>query len=119
MRWPSANKPSSAELLRTPHRLQAEAGKRRWPSLLPLLLVVVIAGLLGLRHHDQAERVKQREDMAAQNQALLAALDESRLQQREAQAAQEQLMRRLENLSLEAKQLKTELAFFRQQKDGK
>ena len=50
---------------------------------------------------------------------LTAELEEKRLQNEEAQANRDQLMQRIDAMSAEIKKLKTELAFFRQQKPGK
>ena len=53
MAWPTTRRPSTKDLLRVEHRLQAapSAGVGRW---IILALVAVIVALLYLRSHEQA-----------------------------------------------------------------
>lgn len=115
MLWPTTRKPSTRELLRAEHRLQPARGGRLWQWSL-LLVLCLIAAALFVRLDESAAHERQLAALVAENRALKADLEQSRLQQQEAQATQEQLLRRIAELSAQAKRLKTDLAFFRQQK---
>ncbi|MFV3307307.1 hypothetical protein ACNFBT_18735 [Pseudomonas sp. NY15181] len=87
--------------------------------LLCVALSAVLAGNYLLRSHDDGQMRQRIEALEAENANLTSALEERRLQGEEDQANREQLMRRIDAMSAEIKKLKTELAFFRQQKPGK
>ncbi|WP_343574808.1 hypothetical protein [Pseudomonas sp.] len=82
-------------------------------------LAAALAGAYLLRTHDDGQASQRIEALEAENASLTAALEERRLQGEEDQANREQLMRRIDAMSAEIKKLKTELAFFRQQKPGR
>jgi len=113
--WPTTRKPSTRDLLRAEHRLQTVRGGRLWQWAVFLVFCLVCAAWWW-RLDDGRARERQLAALAAENRALQAALEQGRLQQDEAQATQEQLMRRIEEMSAQVKRLKTELAFFQQQK---
>lgn len=115
MLWPRTRKPSTRELLRAEHRLQPARGGRLWQWMV-LLVLCLIAAALFVRLDDSGAREQQLAALVAENRSLAAALEHSSLQQREAQATEEQLLRRNAQLSAQIKQLQTDLAFFRQQK---
>ncbi|SDR71446.1 hypothetical protein [Pseudomonas oryzae] len=115
MLWPTTKKPSTRELLRTEHRLHAVRAGRPWQWAVFLVFCLVSAALWW-RLDDGRTRERQLAALAAENRSLKAALEQSRLQQDEALATEAQLMRRIEEMSAQVKRLKTELAFFRQQK---
>jgi hypothetical protein len=106
------------ELLRGDHQLVASRAPRRWPWLL-LLMLCLLASLLYLRWEDGADHEREVEKLAAENQTLRAALSQSRLQEQEAQATQEQLLSRIAKLSDQSKRLQTDLAFYQQQKKSR
>lgn len=116
MPWPTTRKPSTRELVRAEHRLQVSRGGRLWPWSVLLVLCLVGAALF-LRLDESATRERQLADLAAENRTLKAALEQSSLQQREAQATEEQLVRQIAEQSAQIKRLQTDLAFFRQQKN--
>ncbi|AGI22928.1 hypothetical protein H681_05240 [Pseudomonas sp. ATCC 13867] len=87
--------------------------------LLCLVLSAVLAGACLLRAEDDGQVRQRIETLQAENARLAAALEERRLQGDQDRANREQLMRRIDAMSAEIKKLKTELAFFRQQKPGK
>nr|WP_294976144.1 hypothetical protein [uncultured Pseudomonas sp.] len=87
--------------------------------LLCLVLSAVLAGAYLLRAEDDGQVRQRIETLQAENARLAAALEERRLQGDQDRANREQLMRRIDAMSAEIKKLKTELAFFRQQKPGK
>jgi len=122
MAWPRTRKPSTRDLLRAEHRPHVPRRHARagWAIL---LACVVLSALLGsaylLRSHDDGQMRQRIETLEAENASLTAALEEWRLQGEEERANREQLMRRIDAMSAEIKKLKTELAFFRQQKPGK
>ncbi|MHB9797957.1 hypothetical protein ACYCAX_09100 [Pseudomonas sp. MT3] len=72
-----------------------------------------------MRAEDDGQVRQRIETLQAENARLAAALEERRLQGDQDRANREQLMRRIDAMSAEIKKLKTELAFFRQQKPGK
>ena len=115
MLWPRTRKPSTRELVRAEHRLQLARAGRPWQWALFLVLCLIGAALM-LRLDDSGAREQQLAALAAENHSLAAALEQARLQQREAQATEEQLLRRNAQLSAQIKRLQTDLAFFRQQK---
>ncbi|WP_003292425.1 hypothetical protein [Stutzerimonas stutzeri] len=81
-----------------------------------LVLLCVIAALLYLRNLEQAAHAQRIDALNEESRALRVALDNGRLQHREAQATEEQLLRRIATQSAQVERLQTELAFFRQQK---
>ena len=105
-------------LLRADHRLVAERAPRRWLWLL-LAMFCLLAGLLYLRWEDGTDHSRQIAELVTENQALRAALSQSRLQEQEAEATQEQLLSRLTRLSAQIERLQTDLAFFQQQKKSR
>lgn len=115
MLWPTTRKPSTRELVRADHRLQVARGGRLWPWAVFLVFCLIGAALF-LRFDESDARERQLAVLAAENRSLQAALEQSGLQQREAQATQEQLLRQIEEMSAQMKRLQTDLAFFRQQK---
>lgn len=115
MLWPRTRKLSTRELVRAEHRLQLARGGCLWQWAVFLVLCLIGAALL-LRLDDSAVREQQLAGLAAENRSLVAALEQARLQQREAQATEGQLLRRNAELSAQIKRLQTDLAFFRQQK---
>lgn len=98
---------STRELLRGEHRLQYS--RRRRPWLLLGLLLVLMAGYGGWQR-ELAWRAQQ-----GGQAALRAELERSALRQREAEAAQQQLLRRNAELAAQLKRVQTDLAFYRQQ----
>lgn len=115
MPWPKTRRPSTRELVRAEHRLQLARGGRLWQWALFLVLCLIGAALL-LRHDESEAREQQLAALVAENRTLAAALEQSSLQLREAQASEEQLLLRIAELSAQVKRLQTDLAFFRQQK---
>jgi uncharacterized protein HemX len=115
MRWLTTRKPSTRDLLRAEHRLQLERGGRLWRAAL-LLALLLVAAVLWLRLDQRADYEQQLAALEAQSRSLEVALEQSRLQLREAQASEAQLLRRIEEMAAQVKRLKTDLAFFRQQK---
>ena len=115
MPWPRTRKPSTRELVRAEHRLQLARGGRLWQWAVFLVLGLIAAALF-MRLDENGAREQQLAALAAENHSLAAALEQSSLQQREAQATEEQLLRRIAELSAQVKRLQTDLAFFRQQK---
>ncbi|WP_312679988.1 hypothetical protein [Stutzerimonas nitrititolerans] len=115
MAWPTTRRPSTKDLLRVEHRLQAapSAGAGRW---IILALVAVIVALLYQRSHEQAGHGRQIDALKEERVLLQAALDLNRLKQQETQATEEQLLKRIATLSAQVERLQTDLAFFRQQK---
>lgn len=105
-------------LLRADHRLVAERAPRRWLLLL-LAMLCLLAGLLYLRWEDGTDHGRQLAELVTENQALRAALSQSRLQEQEAEATQEQLLSRIARLSAQIERLQTDLAFFQQQKKSR
>ncbi|QJP12141.1 hypothetical protein G4G71_27265 [Pseudomonas multiresinivorans] len=90
--------------------------------LLVLLLAVALAGVWLIRHQDDVagrEQADELQTLHAQVEQLTAELEDKRLQGDEDRANREQLMQRIDAMSAEIKKLKTELAFYRQQKPGK
>ncbi len=118
MAWLKTRRPSTRELVRAEHRLQAARGARAG-RLIILALLCVIGALLYLRLDEQAAQARQIEVLHQQNLALKAALEQARLQRQEGQATEEQLLRRIATLSAQVERLQTDLAFFRQQKKAR
>ncbi|MEO4045724.1 hypothetical protein AAFN46_01370 [Pseudomonas sp. CAU 1711] len=107
---------STRELLRGEHRLQLDRG--RWRGGLLLLLLLACIGLAFFLHLRQdARQWGELDELAAENRQLKARLAQLDMQQREAEAAQAQLVRRNGDLAAQVKKLKTDLAFFRQQQE--
>ncbi|MCQ4346106.1 hypothetical protein NGA35_01395 [Pseudomonas stutzeri] len=115
MRWPATRRPSTRELLRAEHRPRLAGGGNLWRGSL-LLLLALIAAAFWLRLDERAGHERQQAALRAEISSLAADLQRSQLQLREAQASEAQLLRRIEELSAQTKRLKTDLAFFRQQK---
>lgn len=115
MLWPTTKRPSTKDLVRFEHRLQAARTARtgRW---IILVLLCVIGALLYLRNHEQAAHAQRVEALSQQRVKLQTALELSQLQRQETQATEEQLLKRIAALSAQAERLQTDLAFFRQQK---
>lgn len=91
-------------------------------AVLVVLGLLVLAGIWMLRSQSDTQVREQAQELVAlhaQIAQLTADLEEKRLQVEEDHANGEQLMRRIDAMSAEIKKLKTELAFFRQQKPGK
>ncbi|MFJ3052852.1 hypothetical protein [Pseudomonas nitroreducens] len=125
MVWPRTRKPSTRDLLRAEHRPHVPRGSAalgRAALLLVLLLAVALAGVWLVRHQDDVagrEQADELQTLHAQVEQLTAELEDKRLQGDEDRANREQLMQRIDAMSAEIKKLKTELAFYRQQKPGK
>lgn len=122
MAWPRTRKPSTRHLLRAEHRPHVPRGYARlgWAAL---VVIALLAGAYLLRAQDEGQMRERIAALEATNAELTeklgAALEEKRLKGEADQANSEQLMRRIDVMSAEIKKLKTELAFFRQQKPGK
>ncbi|PJI50111.1 MAG: hypothetical protein CTR55_05940 [Pseudomonas sp.] len=86
--------------------------------ILLILAALILAGWQ-LRVRDGGQMRERIDALEAQNAELTQTLEEKRLQAEEERANREQLMLRIDAMSAEIKKLKTELAFFRQQKPGK
>lgn len=115
MLWRTTRKPSTRELVRAEHRLQAgrRGGLWRWALVLVLGL---LAAVLWLRLDARTTHEQQLAALVAEKHRLQAELEQSHLQLREAQAAEAQLLRRIAEMTTQVKRLQTDLAFFRQQK---
>lgn len=115
MRWPTTKRPSSKDLLRVEHGLQAAPVARsgRW---IVAVLLCVIGALLYLRSHEQAAYAQRIDALQEERVVLQAALELSRLKRQETKATEEQLLKRIATLSAQAERLQADLAFFRQQK---
>lgn len=115
MVWPMTRRPSTKELVRDEHRLQAAQTSRmgRW---IIFVLLCVIGALLYLRNHEQAVHAQRIDALHQESVTLKEKLELSGLQRQETQATEEQLLRRIATLSAQAERLQTDLAFFRQQK---
>lgn len=121
MAWPRTKRPSTRHLLRAEHRPHVPRGFA-WLGWTALVLVVLAALALGgwqLRARDDGQVRERIEALEGHNAELERELEEKRLQGEEDRANREQLMLRIDAMSAEIKKLKTELAFFRQQKPGK
>lgn len=109
---------STREMLRAEHHLQIEPGAQRWRRAVCSVLGVVLMVLAGVVYWQQGETQAQRlQTLAVENQQLKARLGQLDLLQRESEAAQAQLVRRNGDLAAQVKKLKTDLAFYRQQRD--
>lgn len=117
MIWRKTSAPSTRELLRVEHQLQlANRGRTRfWQAGLLLALTLTLLGTLLLLGTEQQAHAQQRAALLADNQRLREQLEQEHLLKREEQAAQEQLLRRIDAMSAQIKELKTDLAFYRQQ----
>lgn len=121
MAWPRTKRPSTRQLLRAEHRPHVPRGHAwlGWGLLALALVGLLTGGAWQLRTRDDGQLRERIEVLEAQNAELSAALEEKHLQGEEERANREQLMQRIDAMSGEIKKLKTELAFFRQQKPGK
>ena len=109
---------TTRELLRGEHRLQIGQGRGRWRSPLLFLLLLAFLGLAYAQHLRQDDELQRRlEALGVENQQLKARLAQVDMLQREAEGAQQQLVRRNGDLAAQVKKLKTDLAFFRQQQE--
>lgn len=115
MAWPRTRTPSTRHLLRAEHRPHVPRGYA-WLAWAALLLVAVLTSAYLLRAQDDSQMRERIETLEARNAELIVALEEKRLKGDADRANSEQLMRRIDVMSAEIKKLKTELAFFRQQK---
>ncbi|MDN6857865.1 hypothetical protein QO207_14795 [Pseudomonas sp. CAN2814] len=121
MAWPRTKKPTTRQLLRAEHRPHVPRGYAwlGWSLLVLAVLALLAAGAWQLRARDDGQLHERIETLEAQNAELTEAIEEKRLQGEEERANREQLMQRIDAMSAEIKKLKTELAFYRQQKPGK
>jgi len=117
MIWRKTRPPSTRELLRVEHQLQLTNRDRIrfWQAGLLLALTLALLATLLLRGAEQQAHAQQSAALLADNQRLLEQLEKERLLKREEQAAQEQLLRHIDAMSAQIKELKTDLAFYRQQ----
>lgn len=111
-------KPSTRELVRAEHRLLATRPSRPWLWLMFAMFCLIVA-LLYLRDHEGAAHRQQLAALRAENQVMQAALEQERLRHQEAQATEQQLLKRIALLSAQAERLQTDLAFYRQQKKAR
>lgn len=118
MFWARTRPTSTRDLLRAEHRLQRPQGRRLLPWA-ALLLAALLGGWYLSRETAAGQLQRQLAELQARNAGLSAELEQYRLRQSEDQAARQQLLRRIDELSGEIKKLKTDLAFYRQQKPGK
>ncbi|MDH1007760.1 hypothetical protein N5J43_02510 [Pseudomonas nicosulfuronedens] len=121
MAWPRTKRPSTRHLLRAEHRPHVPQGFAwlGWAALVLLVLAALALGGWQLRASDDGQARERIGALEAKNAELTQELEERHLQAEEERANREQLMRRIDAMSAEIKKLKTELAFFRQQKPGK
>ncbi|MED5611825.1 hypothetical protein VV867_29335 [Pseudomonas sp. JH-2] len=120
MRWPRTRPSTTRELLRAEHQPRAQVARSYRPLLWAALALAVAFAALHFWRGAQQDGVQQRiDELQAGNAALAADLQRQRLLADEAQATREQLERRIEQMSGELKKLKTDLAFYRQQKPAK
>ncbi|MCM2330400.1 MAG: hypothetical protein NDI70_03785 [Pseudomonas sagittaria] len=117
MLWPSTRKPSTRELVRAEHRLLVARGGRLWRWAVFLVLCPIAAALLLRLDGGNAEETRLAA-LVEENRSLKATLEQSRLQRQEAKATEEQLLRRIAQMTAQVKRLQTDLAFFRQQKNN-
>ena len=108
-------KPDTRQLLRAEHQLRMARRSRPWLWMIVALLGLN-AALVILRLEDSAVHEDRLTALAAENRSLLDALEQGRLQYREAEATQEQLLGRIAVLSAQVERLQTDLAFYKQQK---
>jgi len=121
MAWPRTKKLDTRQLLHAEHRPHVPRGYG-WLIWVALALVVALGALAGtywLRQGDDQQARQHIAELEARNQELSEALERERLQVNEEKANREQLMQRIDAMSAQIKQLKTEQAFYRQQKPGK
>lgn len=121
MAWLRTRKPDTRQLLHAEHRPHVPRGYG-WLVWVALVLLIALGAAAGVHWSRQGDRqqVQQRiAELEAHNKELSDALERERLQVNEEKANREQLMRRIDAMSAQIKQLKTEQAFYRQQKPGK
>ncbi|MFR0692610.1 hypothetical protein ACLUTX_24680 [Enterobacterales bacterium AE_CKDN230030158-1A_HGKHYDSX7] len=121
MAWLRTRKLDTRRLLHAEHRPHVPRGHGWlvWPALALLIALGAAAAVYGMRQGDDRYAQHRIAELEAHNQELSEALERERLQVNEEQANREQLMRRIDAMSAEIKKLKTEQAFYRQQKPGK
>ncbi|KSW26263.1 hypothetical protein P3W55_15965 [Pseudomonas citronellolis] len=120
MRWRRTRPATTRELLRAEHQPRAQVARSYRPLLwAALALAMAFAAVHFWRGSQQAETQRRIDALQAGNAALAADLQRQRLLTAEAQATREQLQRRIDQMSGELKKLKTDLAFYRQQKPAK
>ncbi|WP_217475209.1 hypothetical protein [Stutzerimonas stutzeri] len=108
-------RPDTRQLVRAEHQLRTAPRSRAW-LWVSLLLLGLNGTLVHLRLEDTADHEDQLMALDAENRSLEQALEQGRLQHREAEATQEQLLGRIATLSAQVERLQTDLAFFKQQK---
>lgn len=121
MAWPRTKRTDTRQLLHAEHRPHVPAGYG-WLLWVALALVIALASASGIywaRQGDDRNAQQRIAELEAHNQELSEALERERLQLNEEKANRDQLMRRIDAMSAQIKQLKTEQAFYRQQKPGK
>ncbi|MDF3934897.1 hypothetical protein [Pseudomonas citronellolis] len=120
MPWRRTRPHSTRELLRAEHRPSARLPRNYRPLLWgALLLAAACASWYAWRGQQHGEAQQHLGALQASNAELVAELQRQRLLAAEAQATREQLERRIAEMSGEIKKLKTDLAFYRQQKPAK
>lgn len=108
-------RPDTRQLVRAEHKLRTAPRSRAW-LWVSLLLLGLNGTLVHLRLADADAHEHQLMVLDAENRSLKQALEQGRLQRREAEATQEQLLGRIATLSGQVERLQTDLAFFKQQK---
>ncbi|WP_240201723.1 hypothetical protein [Pseudomonas sp. PDNC002] len=121
MAWLRTRRLDTRQLLHAEHRPHVPRGYAGlvWGALLVAILASGFAGWYWMRQGDQHQAQQRIAELEARNQELTEALERERLQVNEEKANRDQLMRRIDAMSAQIKQLKTEQAFYRQQKPGK
>lgn len=106
--------PSTRALVRAEHRPRAARRALAWPVLALVLLGLLGAGGWAQQRASLAWQARL-DALDAENRSLRDAQEQTALAQRERQASEAQLLRRLDELAAQNKRLQTELSFFRQQ----
>lgn len=121
MAWPRTRKLDTRQLLHAEHRPHVPGGRAwlLWVALALLIALGAAASLYWMRQGDDHQAQQRIAELEARNQELSESLERERLQVNEEKANRDQLMRRIDAMSAQIKQLKTEQAFYRQQKPGK